>query len=289
MKLITILGQTSSGKSEYAVNLATELTNTVIYNCDSRQIYKGLNIGTGKVHGTYKQEDFVYKNIIHRLIDYVSPENHYTLVQYLKDFKTTVENEDNRIDTILLVGGTGLYAEAIIQQYELFEIKEKFQAKYSTLKQQLGNFLIDELWAMAGKQETTDLNNSDWHNPYRLINYILRRESLLNDWGAAIEYPQFETVEHTALHIDQEVLKQQINARLQSRYVDGLIEEVQKFQYLGNQRLQSLGLEYALINDFLHGDFGEQELKVKLYQANINLAKRQLTWLKKRKLTWIQA
>ena len=148
MNLVTILGQTSSGKSQLAVDLAKTLITSgqkvIILNCDSRQIYKYLDIGTAKIDGKYLPFDvsqesqiktaFFWQGVPHFLIDYVDPGERYTLVQYLQGFVKLCQDLKDSIDTAILVGGTGLWAKAIIEQYQPGIIKPECENEYQSFK-----------------------------------------------------------------------------------------------------------------------------------------------------------
>lgn len=285
--LTTILGQTSSGKSDYAVQCASNTPNSIIVNCDSRQIYKKLNVGTGKVPGAWDGEYFMYGGVRHTLIDYVDPAIHYDLAKYIQDFIALVEREREKgMRHFFVVGGTGLYAQALVDSYEIDIVAPDYQSAYTKLKDDLGSLSTEDLQAQIPAEQI--LNQSDFHNPRRLINAILRSTARTSGWSTPLRYPQFANTKNTAIKIDQNLLRDNISKRLDQRIAEGLIEEVASLAYLGTERLNALGLEYRIIHEYLNKpNLNKEQAKQDLLTANLQLAKRQLTWLKKRDINWI--
>lgn len=278
MNLIAILGQTSSGKSELAVQLAKKLGRACVINCDSRQIYRGLNVGTGKVEGHWDKKMYFYKNIEHFLIDSVNPETQFALIDYLQAFVKLIPELETKYDTIILSGGTGFWAKAILEKVELGFVKAQFDTEYQEFKRKLQSKTITQLQNLVGAKI---LNQSDFQNPYRLVSHLLRQESIHQNWLSPIQYPNFESTKAFVIQVDQEVLKQKIKSRLVERVSLGIVEETEKILYLGRDRIWQLGLEYRLSWCYLHGLITQTEYENKLVQENLQYAKRQLTWLKK--------
>jgi tRNA dimethylallyltransferase len=286
MHLITILGQTSSGKSELAVKVAQKFGNSCIVNCDSRQVYKGLNIGTGKVEGQWKDDIFVYKDVDHFLIDYTNPEQEFSLIKYIDDFFELINRIKNKYQTIILTGGTGLYAKAIIEEINYGKIKPEFVEVFEDLKKKLQ---LQNLKELQSQLDQTGFNNSDWNNKVRLVSQLIRKEAKKNNWFEPTKYYKFESKNNFVIEIDQMELKTKIKNRLLDRLNQGIIEETQAFLDLGWDRINQLGLEYRLSWFYLHGFINKEELQHKLIQENLQYAKRQLTWLKKQKnFVWIK-
>ncbi len=278
-----------------AVDLASYLKDAIVVNCDSRQIYKDLDIGTGKVPGQWQQGVFYYQDIPHFLIDYVDPKLNYTLVQYIQDFVYLIAKTSTKY--VILTGGTGLYAKAIVEQYDLGVIKQEFIVEFNELKKSLSELNLTDLQITFQdllKTHVVDtslsfLNESDYQNTRRLVSRILKIKAKLNSWAKDITYPEFEQIFQFAIEIDQAQLKQNISTRLQQRINQGLVTEVQSLQYLGHDRLLDLGLEYRLTQMYLEGEIDQIEWQNRLQIENFQYAKRQLTWLKKQKdLVWIK-
>jgi tRNA dimethylallyltransferase len=298
MQLITILGQTSSGKSDLAIELSKYLITigkkNCIVGCDSRQVYKGLNIGTGKVEGQwicdFKSENkiFEHQGIPHFMIDFVDPELDYNLQDYISDFYELMLEIKDEFDFVILVGGTGLYAKAITEKLNLGIVKSKFLDNYKNYKQNLQSKPISELQDSANKL-SVNLNNSDYSNKVRLVSNLLKTQSKNNNWLEDSKYYTFVNQYLFAIQVNQSELKSKIESRLKNRFNQGLIAEIEKFRYLGEDKFLSLGLEYRLGWLFTNDKLSQAQLQDRLLTENIQYAKRQLTWLKKQKnLIWIR-
>jgi tRNA dimethylallyltransferase len=298
MQLITILGQTSSGKSDLAIQLAKHLISIgkkiCIVGCDSRQIYKGLNIGTGKVEGQLiydyelKMEVFEFGSIKHFMIDFVDPEVDYHLQNYISDFYDLMIEIRESFDFVILVGGTGLYAKAINENLNLGNVKPEFVSDYENYKSMLQAQPINRLQESANNL-LIELNNSDYNNKIRLVSNLLKAHCEDHNWLENSQYYPFEKQYFFAISIVQSELKNKIETRLIQRYNQGLVDEIKQFEYLGEAKFLSLGLEYRQGWLFIRGKLSKEELQTNLLTENLQYAKRQLTWLKKQKnLIWIK-
>ena len=298
MQLITLLGQTSSGKSNLAIDLVKNLNfkgkKACIVGCDSRQVYRGLSIGTGKVEGSWIYDNETYKSIFefegvtHYMIDFVNPEINYNLQNFVSDFYDLILDIQNSFDYVILVGGTGLYAKAIIEQIDLGNIKSQYLQAYNEYKIELQNLDLLEL-QLKLKDLNIQLNNSDHNNRVRLVSNLLKNHSQKLGWIKPSQYFKFEKQYLFAIEVDQNQLKQKIENRLIQRFNKGLIDEIKQFEYLGEPKFLSLGLEYRQAWHFMHGKLTHSQLQINLLTENLQYAKRQLTWLKKQKnLMWIR-
>jgi tRNA dimethylallyltransferase len=299
MQLITILGQTSSGKSDMAIELANTLKirfeqRCCVVNCDSRQVYRGLNIGTGKVQGSWiweenlNREVFECNGILHFLIDFVDPASDYNLGDYVRDFGDLMKELDGNFDTVILTGGTGLYAQTILQKIDLGKVKDEFISNYNDRKTHLKTHSKGKLQNLITKYKI-ELNNSDLNNPIRLVSNILRYEAQESEWLEENYYYNFQRQPLFAIKIDQDILKSKIKTRLESRFDSGLLQEIKDFEQLGADKFHALGLEYRQGWLYLNDKISKEELESNLLQENLQYAKRQLTWLKKMKsLVWVE-
>jgi len=318
MNLITILGPTSSGKSQMAVDLAQTLISsgqsTVIISCDSRQIYQDLNIGTAKIAGqwqsyklqidktsqsihslstAYPHSAFFWQEVPHFLIDYVDPRLRYTLVNYLQDFISLVAALKNDVHNLILVGGTGLWAKAVADQYQPGIIKSEFEIQYQDLKkttvlQNLTQMQQQYLELVASNISSTQLNQCDYQNPRRLINWLLRYHSNKNNWTKELIYPEFDYSQTFAIDVEQSLLKSRIATNLNVRIANGLVDETKTLiGIIGPDRLLELGLEYKLAVKLLHEQLKYQDFLVLIHRQEWQYARRQLTWLRAQNLTWI--
>jgi tRNA dimethylallyltransferase len=294
--LIALGGQTASGKSEMAVQLAKQLNDCWIVSCDSRQIYKYLNLGTGKVDGQWEAiiyenqllHTYVYQGVPHFFIDTVSPDKQYTLAHFLSDFKHLCENHILP-KYLILCGGTGLYIKAILERYSLDQIKPEHEEEYEHTKTLLQTYSTAKLQDIYCTYKPLDtLNESDTHNSRRLVNHILNHMADSNHWGEPISIPEFEKTYHFAIDCNQQELYKNIEKRLLDRIDQGMIEEVDSLDYLGTDRLLALGLEYRLTHLYLLGQLTYHEYIKKLTLESVNYAQKQLTWLKKQDLAWIR-
>jgi tRNA dimethylallyltransferase len=293
MELITLLGQTSSGKSNMAVELAKQLIlknyKICIIGCDSRQVYKGLNIGTGKIEGNWMDGIFVFQNVSHYMIDFVDPQTDYNLQNYIWDFYTTINKIENQYHYVILVGGTGLYAKAITERIDLGDVKDEFRIQYNNLKNELQALSKSSLQQKV-LELNIEMNNSDYNNQIRLVSRLLKSEAQNKQWLNDSKYYEFSNQYLFAIDIYQETLINNITTRLYSRFDQGLLDEIKKFENLGEDKFLSLGLEYKQGWLFLQNKLTKKELKTNLLTQNLQYAKRQLTWLKKQKnLIWIRS
>ena len=468
MNLLVILGATCSGKSKMAVEIAQKYLDlgqkVAIVNCDSRQIYENLNIGTAKIPGIWKnlksenqlenqldiknekenenenlickestnisqnwqkckQKTFFWKNIPHFLIDFVPVNSDYNLVNFVQDWCNLITfwQQNNSFDLVILVGGTGLWAKAIVENYNLGIIKDEYLEKWQKNKLELQNLNLEELqqkywvkiteneqkitknleqknsqnkyeiqkkdlnllqkskichnleikletktqiklettfktqnkklyenWQILAQQdqqkklqitnnsqiklqnidnlklriqkndsldkkidkqniqkfdekcdekvilnEIKKLNNSDFQNPVRLINWLLRHKTQEKNWSQKLNYPQFGKTQTVAIKVCKSELNQKIKKSVQSRIKQGLLAEVQKIATNFDQKIiWNLGLEYRESLRLLEGKIDLETWENNLIIQNQQYAKRQITWLNKESLeeslTWIK-
>jgi tRNA dimethylallyltransferase len=297
MILIAILGQTSSGKSEIAVEIAKFYTqkglNTWVINCDSRQVYKDLNTGTGKVEGFWlnntdptkypNKKVYFYKKVAHFLIDYIKPQQNFGLIDYLKDFNDLFEQIQP--DIVILCGGTGLYAKSIYSGQSYFETKPEFLGDYQKRREFYTSLPMEELQKKCQKM---GLNQSDFNNKIRLTNHLLKQDAFKNNWINEKKLPCFEKKFLFGVSVGGEVLKEKIAKRLKQRVVLGLFDEFLRLKSAGveNSFWGKLGLEYRLCLFYYYGLISEKDWKSKLQSENLQYSKRQLTWFKKEPLIW---
>lgn len=293
-RLIALLGQTASGKSDIAVDLAKKLGETIIINCDSRQVYKRLDLLSGKVEGKWANADkicgfenltylsprvFVYQDIPHFLIDFVDLSKRFTLVDFINGWIETIESIFKLVPSIenfILIGGTNLYAEAILNEYQLANVDDN---NWDLAKKNLEKLSLLELQKLVSVE---DLNQSDYANPRRLINYILRNQ--FADMST-LEYPKFDKKYVFAIDIDSAILKEKIYSRILVREEQGMLKEMNGLNISYN-RLFELGLECRVLVQYQLGWI--TDWKGELNKQIIRYAKRQKTWLRKQKLIWIK-
>ncbi len=280
--LVAILGPTASGKTGLAAQLAFEFNGEII-SADSRQVYRGMDIGTGKDLEDYTVNDV---QVPYHLIDITSPENEFNLFEFLNYFYKAFEDIAARRKLPFLVGGTGLYLSAVIQKYKL--IKADFT---SPRAEELRQYDIERLRQIILGIKPNLHNKTDLQDKERLVKAILVAES---EAGPGENLPDINSVV-IGITADRETIKKRITERLKKRLETGMVEEVQKLVGSGisYERLESFGLEYRFISQYLKGDISYDDMFQKLNSAIHGFAKRQMTWFRKMeregvKIHWIE-
>lgn len=273
-KVLVILGPTASGKTKLGVDLARKFNGEII-SADSRQVFRGMDIGTGKDLEEYGKGKTKVK---YNLISIADPKEDFDLAKYQKLAFKAIENILKRKKLPIIVGGSGLYLQAIVDNYDLSSAGPD-RAKRDELEK-LG---APELFKQLKKLKpdfAKKLNNSDKNNPRRLARYLEIVES-----GGAIDRRLNSPYEFLILGLDfpNEVLRSRVSYRLLKRFEEGMIAEVQDLKKTGlsNERLESFGLEYRYINRHLNGELSYPEMIYELEIASYRFAKRQKTWFKR--------
>lgn len=290
-KVVAIVGTTASGKTKLGVAMARKFNGEII-SADSRQVYKGMDVGTGKDLVEYKKKE---KNKIvkipYHLIDIAEPKDKFDLAQWYKMAQAALEDITARGKLPIVVGGTGLYVQALVDGYNLSEIKPDEE-----LRKKLEKRSKEELLKKLEKINLSfvkKLNNSEKNNKRRLIRYIEIFTQGGNSTKVKNDKYEFEIIGVT---FSKEELKKRIYKRLVDRLErEGMIEEI-KFlhkQGLSWERLESFGLEYRFISQYLQKKLDYEEMVNKLFVATCQYAKRQMTWLKRwekqgAKIDWLQ-
>ncbi len=285
--VLVILGPTASGKTKLAVSLADKYKGEIV-SADSRQVYKGMDIGTGKDLKEYKIGN---KKIPYHLIDEVSPKTNFNLAKYQKKAINAIFDIIKRKKLPILVGGSGLYLQAVVDNYQLSEAKPNKERREYLESLSLNN-LYSHLKKLKAKFAQS-LNNSDKNNKRRLIRYI---EIIEN--GESITKKNHDLFEFLIIGLkpEKEILKKKIKKRLKERLEkESMIEEVKelKKQGISWKRLKDLGLEYRYISQYLLEEISYEDMEEKLYLAICQFAKRQNSWFKRwekqgRKIHWIK-
>ena len=276
-KLIVILGPTACGKTKLAVKLANPYNGEII-SADSRQVYKGLDIGTGK---DLKE----YKNVPYHLIDVISPKKQFSLAQYQKLAYQAIDSVLMRKKVPFLVGGTGLYLQSIIDGYQLTNVKPDKE-----LREQLYKKSLKQLQKLIKKYKIK-LNQSDFNNKRRLVRVIEKAKS-----SSRLATRDSRLAKYDCLILGIKYPKEIINKRIDKRLIQRLekekmIGEVKKLHRQGVswKRLEDFGLEYKWIALYLQKKISYGEMVEKLKIAIHQFAKRQITWFKRMKnIIWIK-
>ncbi|MAG12957.1 tRNA (adenosine(37)-N6)-dimethylallyltransferase MiaA [bacterium] len=282
-KIIAILGQTATGKSDLGVRLARRFNGEII-SADSRQVYKGLNIGTGKIT---KRE---MRGIPHHLLDVASPKRIYTVAKYKKDAEKIIRHIVRKGKIPIIVGGTGFYIDTLLGDITLPNIPpdKKLRAQ---LEKKTTSILLKQL----EKLDPTRAQNIDVKNRRRIIRAIeiakAKTSRKLTQTNAEKDKQLKYDVLKIGIKIPDEILKQKITMRLFAQIRQGMIAEVRKLHRKGLswKKMEGLGLEYRYLSRYLRGKINKQEMRKQLNSATWQYARRQKTWFKRDKnIHWIK-
>ena len=288
--MITILGPTASGKTKLAAALAADIGAEII-SADSRQVYRRMDIGTGKDLEDYTVDG---KNIPYHLVDICEPGTKYNLFEYQRDFLEAYNDITARGLTPILCGGTGLYLEAVIKGYQLSPVPQN-----QPLRDKLEGKSLQELTAiledLKKKSGSNMHNTTDVDSPQRAIRAIEIETYNINTPVADRPFPLLPNVVF-GVDIDRETRRQRITKRLKQRLEEGMVEEVKSLidSGINPDDLIYYGLEYKYVTEYVVGKIGYDEMFTKLEIAIHQFAKRQMTWfrgMEKRgcKINWIDA
>ena len=279
--LITILGPTASGKTSLAVALAADL-NTEIISADSRQIYKRMDIGTGKDLEEYKYED---KEIPYHLIDICEPGYKYNLYEYQRDFNVVFQDLRTREKFPILCGGTGLYIETVLKGYSMPQVPENKE-----LREKLKDKTLTELTSILKTYKTLH-NTTDVDSCKRAVRAIEIAEFYRNQQPEERKNKPLNSF-IVGVDIEREARRRKISERLQMRLNSGMVDEVRALlkEVISPDDLIYYGLEYKYLTEYLIGRLSYVEMVSKLEIAIHQFAKRQMTWFRKNKQTiWLNA
>lgn len=288
--MITILGPTASGKTKLAAALAADIGAEII-SADSRQVYRRMDIGTGKDLEDYTVDG---KNIPYHLVDICEPGTKYNLFEYQRDFLEAYNDITARGLTPILCGGTGLYLEAVIKGYQLSPVPQN-----QPLRNKLEGKSLQELTAilenLKKKSGSNMHNTTDVDSAQRAIRAIEIETYNINTPVADRPFPLLPNVVF-GVDIDRETRRQRITKRLKQRLEEGMVEEVKSLidSGINPDDLIYYGLEYKYVTEYVVGKIGYDEMFTKLEIAIHQFAKRQMTWfrgMEKRgcKINWIDA
>lgn len=283
---LVILGPTASGKTQLACQLAYYLNGEVI-SADSRQVYKDLNIGTGKDLDEYTIND---KKINYHLIDIIEPGEQFYLHDFVRELKNSFNNIISNNKLPIICGGTGLYLDALQKDFSFTQIKESEQ-----LRKELELLSKEELQKKLSEYNNEKLKDTDLNSKKRVLRAIEIAEHLKNN---KIELKNLELPYkpyYIGINLSVEKRKDLIYKRLVSRIDNGLIEEAEEILKKGttHERLQFLGLEYKFLSRYLQNKISREELITQLSTAINQFSKRQMTWFRKMekegvKINWVE-
>lgn len=267
---IVVCGPTACGKTHLGVQIAAHFGGEII-SADSRQVYRGMDIGSGKDLEEYTLDGL---NIPFHLIDIADPSDVYTLYKYCDDFTASFLDIESRKKIPVIVGGTGLYIEAALKQYDVPHAPE--DAAFRTRMMQLDH---ETLETMLDEKNHELFMRTDLSSKKRIVRALeiaehegeaaRRKKITINPLVFGVLYPR-------------EIIKQRIDARLDSRLAGGMIDEVTSLLEKGieKDRMRMFGMEYSLVARYLWGEIPFEEMKETLRRDIHHLAKRQMTWFR---------
>ena len=287
-KLLVILGPTASGKSDLAVYLAKKFNGEII-SADSRQVYKYMDIGTGKV--TKKEMD----GVPHHMLDVAHPSRQFTVAQYKKKADKIIHDIQKRGKLPILVGGTGFYIDSVVYNIEFPQIKVNKE-----LRRRLEKLSAEELFKMLKKKDPKRAKTIEAKNKRRLI----RALEIIEELGKVPEtgdkrQARWDTL-MIGIKVEKELLHKRIEKRLDVRLRQGpsassgqdMVAEVKKLRKeygVSWERLENFGLEYRWIARFLQREINKEDMREELARDIKRYARRQMVWFKRNKdINWIE-
>ena len=285
-KVVVICGPTASGKTALSIQLAQKINGEII-SSDSMQIYKDMNIGTAKP--TIEE----MQGIKHYLIDFVEPNQRYSVAEFKKDAENAIEEILAKGKTPIVVGGTGLYVDSLIYgiEYQDIKIDEEYRKELEKRAQKEG---LEALYAEAKKIDPEAVKKISANDQKRILRILeiykatgknkTEQEQESRKKGVKYDYKVF------AIDMNREVLYDRINKRVDIMIENGLIEEVEKLLKKYKEFPTAMqGLGYKEVVEYLQADITKEEMIEKIKRETRRYAKRQMTWFRKNKQTiWIK-
>lgn len=283
--LIVVLGPTAVGKTTFAAHLAAQINGEII-SADSRQVYRGMTLGTGKDLDDYMVDG---QQINHHLIDIVDAGYKYNVFEFQQDFFKAYNEIQNQNKTAVLCGGTGLYIESVLSNYKLLEVPSNEELRKSLQQKEM----VELIEILRNLKETHNI--SDFDSKKRIIRAIeIEEYNKKNN----ISYSKTSTLSYhiLGLYADREVVKSKITKRLEERLSEGMIEEVEKLinNGLTKEDIEYYGLEYKFLVKYIFGELSYEEMFSMLNIAIHQFSKRQMTWFRRMerngfKIHWLNA
>lgn len=306
-KIIIIVGPTASGKSDLAIKLALKFNGEII-SADSRQVYRGMDIGTGKVlrdktlpkskfkilNLKFPKNTYYSSGVPHHLLDVANPKQIFTVAQFKKLGQQAIKNILKRNKLPIIVGGTGQYIDTLVYDLALPEVPPNYKLRAKLEKQS-----TEQLFKRLQKLDSERAQNIDRHNPRRLIRAV---EIIIGTGRPVRPIIRQSPYEVLWLGLNPKNLNKRINKRLSARFRQGIISEIKKLRANGVswQRLYDFGLEYRWVGQYLQNKISpasprlgrgraKKEMLAGLEQAIRQYSKRQMTWFKRNKeIRWLK-
>lgn len=282
---ITILGPTASGKTVLAASLAKAIDAEIISG-DSRQVYRGMDLGTGK-----DLDDYVVDgcHVPYHLIDIVDPGYKYNVFEFQRDFLNAFEDIRNRDKKVILCGGTGMYIESVLKGYRLIPVPENKE-----LRESLSSKSLDELTDILSRYKKLH-NSTDVDTVKRAIRAIEIEEYYLSNDVDERPFPNYNSL-IIGVDISRELRREKISRRLRQRLDEGMVDEVRRLLDSGisAEDLIYYGLEYKYLTLYVTGELSYDDMCSQLEIAIHQFAKRQMTWFRGMErrgisISWINA
>jgi tRNA dimethylallyltransferase len=282
LKLAALVGPTAVGKTELAIKIAQRMKAEII-SCDSMQVYRGMNIGTAKA--SLQQQSMVP----HHLLDIVEVDHHFTVAEYQSQAQELIRQINQRRKIPMLVGGTGLYYQAVVDNYSFYPM-DSHQEVRRQLQQEAAQKGLPNLYMRLNKVDPDYAQRISPQDEKRIIRalevYELTGKPFSEQQTRQVNTYNLASV---GLYLEREILYQRINDRVDKMLQKGLIDEVNSFRHQGyglhNNAMQALGYKQVLY--YLDGLLTYQEMAEAIKKETRNYAKRQITWFKKdKRITW---
>ncbi len=270
--MAVILGPTASGKTEVAVDLALKTEGEII-SADSRQVYRGMDLGTGKDLNEYQTEA---GQVPYHLIDIAEAGYQYNVYQYQKDFLKVFLNLKEREKFPVMCGGSGMYLEAVLKGYQLIQVPVNEKRR-----EELHELTLEQLTELLSSYKKIN-NTSDIENKKRAIRAIEIEEYRIANPETVFAFPSINSL-IIGIHVDRETRRRRITSRLNQRLENGMADEVKGLleQGLKPEELIYYGLEYKYLTLYVTGKITYEEMTDQLNIAIHQFAKRQMTWFRK--------
>ena len=270
--ILAVVGPTACGKTSLAVDLALSIGGAEIISADSRQVYRGMDIGTGKDIAEYTRNGFTVPS---HLIDIADAGEKYNLFEFQRDFLVAYEDVKRRGAFPIMCGGSGLYVESVLKGYRLLPVPEN-----PALRARLETKTLEELTAMLATYKQLH-NNTDTDSKKRAIRAIEIEEYYLSRPVEERSFPQLNALV-VGVSVERDVRRERISCRLRERLEQGMVDEVRALlnSGLAPEQLIYYGLEYKYLTLYITGAMGYDDMVKGLETAIHQFAKRQMTWFR---------
>lgn len=287
-KVIVIVGPTASGKTALSIEIAKKVNGEII-SCDSMQIYKDMDIGTAKIRPEEMQ------GINHYLIDFVSPDERYSVSNFKKDSEQAIEEILKKGKVPIVVGGTGLYVDSLIYGIEYPEIEFDEEYRNSLINEAETENGLKKLYAQALEIDSEAMKNISQNDKKRIIRVLEIFKATGNNKTEQERLSRLKDIKYDfkvfAINMDRSKLYERINKRVDIMLEDGLVEEVKKLKEKYKHFPTAMqGLGYKEVIEYLEEKCSYEQMVEKIKQETRRYAKRQLTWFRKNKKTiWLDS